>query len=209
MKAARHLVSIAILFLSASLAAAQAPSLYGASVEESAVVVRVVNASSAPISFRVGAQTLSAQAFGQASAYKPIAADIYTLSHAGKRWEFLPESSSYYTLVALDDRLLIFKDVRHGDPAKAQLYFYNLCARGGVELKTADGKTRILGPLDAMASAQAAVNALGFKAAAYAGQLLGAACELSLKRGESWAFFVADTAAGPKAFTVQASVARD
>lgn len=204
----RGLLAVFALFAAAPLWA-QAPSLYGAGVEESAILVRAVNAGTSPVELRIGAQLLAAASFGDATPYKPIAADIYTLFHAGKRWEFVPDLSSYYTLVALPDRLVILKDQRHEDPAKAQLYFYNLMASGGLELKTADGSVRILGPLGALSSAQVAVNALSVPVAVFGTAKLGQNVTLNLTRGSSWSVFVADTAGGPRVFAVTASVDSD
>lgn len=188
---------------------AQSPSLYGSSVAESAIVVRLVNASTRAQKLEIGAQVLEASGFGQASAYKPVAADIYTLMFAGKRIEFIPQKSSYYTLIALDDRLLVLKDQKHSDPARAQLYFYNLTGMDGLELRTADGAGRILGPLSSMDSTQAAVNALSFDAGVYASAILDRPVNLRLVRGESLAVFVAETAQGMRVFSIQARVAAD
>jgi alginate O-acetyltransferase complex protein AlgF len=199
------------LALSPAAAWAQAPSLYGAGVAESAILVRLVNASSGGAhSLQIGAQTLEAEAFGAASAYKPVAADIYTLFYGGKRYEFLPETKSYYTIVALDSGLAILKDTRHADPARAQLYFYNMSDGAAADLKTADGSLTVLPAVAARSSAQAAVNPISLKLAAFRGGVrAGGEHALSMARGSSYALFLALKNGAAQSFIVTATVQAD
>lgn len=196
--------------LAAAAAFGQAGSLYGASVEESAILVRVLNAGApGPVSLKVGAQTLVARETGEASPYKPIAADIYMLPYGGKLVEFLPETSSYYTIVALPAGLVILKDTRHGDAAKAQLYFYNLGA-GKAELRVADGSLVVIPAVESGASAQVAINAVSVSVAAFrAGKKAGNDLALRMARGSSYAVVLVDLSGSPRAFLVEAVVARD
>jgi len=190
---------------------AQAGSLYGASVEESAILVRVLNAGApGPVTLQVGAQKLVAQAAGQASPYRPIAADIYMLGYLGKSWEFLPDTGSYYTIVAGPSGLTFFKDVRHGDATRAQLYFYNLGSSGTAELRTADGSITLVAALPPGESAQVAVNPVSVSVAAFrSGKKAGDGISLRLVRGSSCAIVLVDLAGSPRAFLVEASVAKD
>ncbi len=194
-----------------AMAFAQAPSLYGAGVAESAILVRLVNASGGgALSIPIGAQTLEAAGFGSASAYKPVAADIYTLFYGAKRFEFLPETQSYYTIVALDGGLVILKDTRHADPARAQLYFYNMGANAAADLKTADGSVAILPAVALRSSAQVAVNPVSLKIAAFqAGARVGGEHALSLARGSSYALFLALQGGSARSFVITASVQAD
>ena len=206
----RHSLALTLALFPA-LAWAQAPSLYGSGVAESAIVVRLVNASSGGAqSLQIGAQTLDAAAFGSASAYKPVAADIYTLFYGGKRFEFLPEIKSYYTIVALDSGLVVLKDARHTDPARAQLYFYNMSADAAADLKTSDGSVTVLPAVAPRSSAQVAVNPLTLKLAAFqSGLRVGGEHALSMSRGSSYALFLALKNGVAQSFIVSASVQAD
>jgi len=190
---------------------AQSRSIYGSGVDEAAVLVRLVN-TGAPVEtkLRIGALTLNATAPGSSTPYRPTVADIYTLSFGGKRYEFMPESGGYYSIVITAKSLLLFTDQKHLDPARAQLYFYNVTATKGLELKTADGATKALGPCDSGVSAQIAVNPVQVQFAVYSGsKKLGADIAPKLERGASFSVFAFDDPAGVQAFLIKATVSAE
>ncbi|TFG81276.1 MAG: hypothetical protein E4H20_10145 [Spirochaetales bacterium] len=113
-------------------------------------------------------------------------------------------------MVALATTLVILRDERHVDPARAQLYFYNMASGAETELKTANGKTGVLDRIAFGTSTQVAVNAVTVTLAAYrSGVKLGGDLELRMTRGSSYSFFLADGPSGPRTFAVTASVEKE
>jgi hypothetical protein len=79
-----------------------------------------------------------------------------------------------------------------------------------MELKTADGSTKVLGPLAAGSSAQAAVNPVTVKLAAYGdGKKAGADIGFRLERGSSYSVFTHDSPAGIRTFSVKAAASTE
>lgn len=190
---------------------AQSRSIYGSGVDEAAVLVRLVNAG-APVEtkLRIGALTLNASASGSSTPYRPTVADIYTLTFNGKRYEFMPEPGGYYSIVITAKSLTWFPDHKHLDPAKTQLYFYNVTATKDLELKTADGATKVLGPCDPASSAQVAVNPVQVQFAVYSGsKKLGPDIAPKLERGASFSFFAFEHPTGIQAFLIKATVSAE
>jgi alginate O-acetyltransferase complex protein AlgF len=203
---------MALLLAIAALSPAhpQSRSIYGGGVDEDAALVRLVDAGAAsPVSVRIGGITLSVAGAGDSTPYRPVAPDIYMLTYAGRRFEFLPETGGWYTIVAASRSLLVLSDEKHLDAARAQLYFYNL-AQAPLELRTADGSTRVLGPLAAGSSAQASVNPITVKLAAYGDmKKAGADIDFRLERGSSYSVFTHDSPAGIRTFAVKAAASTE
>lgn len=195
-----------ILALTA-MASAQSRSIYGGGVDEETAMVRLVDAGAAgAVELRLGAVSLATVAPGDATPYRQTVPDIHVITYLGKRYEFMPEPGTFYTLAALADRLLVFEDVRHVDPARAQVYFYNLGANAA-ELMTADGSSTVAGPCPAGSSAQVAVNPIRITVAAYASRTrLGEPVALRLERGASYSVFACAGPVGPAVFAVKATI---
>lgn len=201
---------VAALVLVAPLATAQTRSVYGSGVDEDAALVRFVNAGSSDAgSKRLGAQVFAAGARGSATPYKPVYPDVYVFEAGGRNFEFLPESGAFYTIALVEGGAVVFRDEKHADPAKAQLYFYQLGPGSGASLMTADGKVAVTPSLAYGRSAQVAVNAVAARLAVFAGpDRASGELAVSLERGASFAVFYAP-AGGPSAFVVKASVSSD
>jgi len=189
----------------------QSRSIYGSGVDEAAVLVRLVDAGApANTRMRIGPLTMTATGPGSVTPYRPTVADIYTLSYGGKRYEFMPESGGYYSIVATAKTLFVFTDAKHLDPARCQLYFYNASATGDLELKTADGSTKVLGPCAPGSSAQVAVNPVLVSLATFSGiKKLGPDLAPRLERGVSFSVFAYDSSSGTEAFLVKAVVSAE
>lgn len=214
MRPSRHAlgtaIALALAVTAVSRPGAQSRSIYGAGLDEGAAMVRLVNAGApAPASVSVGAAELVAARPGDATPYRQAAPDIYMLGDGTSALEFLPEPGGWYTIVASPSGLVVFSDQRHRDPAKAQLYLYNL-SRAPVELRTADGSTKALGPVQSAASAQVAVNAVKIALAVYSGGAKKAGdLPIVLERGASYAVFAWEGAAGLSSFIVKARAAAE
>jgi len=191
----------------AAVASAQSRSIYGGGVDEAAAMVRLVDVGAVgPVVLRLGAVELEADAPGDSTPYRQAVADIYVLTYRGRRYEFMPEPGTYHTVAASADRLTVLEDVKHVDPARSQVYFYNF-GRGEAALMTADGSSPVAGPCPAGSSAQAAVNPVRVTLSAFAdGARRGGAIELRLERGSSYSVFAYDGGSGPAAFAVKATI---
>lgn len=203
-------IALALALTAPTCPSAQSRSVYGAGLDEGAAMVRLVNAGApGPARLSVGAVELSAKKPGDASPYRPAVPDIYMLGEGKAAVEFLPEPGGWYTIAAGPLGLAVFQDERHRDPAKAQLYLYNL-TKAPVELKTADGKAKALGPVQPGSSGQVAVNAVKIALAAFSpGGKLGTDLALTLERGASYSVFAGEGPGGPVSFAVKASAASE
>lgn len=196
-----------------SVVSAQSRSVYGAGLDESAALVRLVNAgptaSSTLTPLRIGGVTLSAPRPGDVTAYRPLALDIYTISWAGKRREFQPESGCFYTVVIWAGGLAVLGDTKLDNPAKAQLALYNFASGKQVDLKTSDAATRIVGPVVTGNVASVLVNPVQVGMAVFAGSdRIADAGTIRLERGAAYSVFVTDgePGSGQRAFVAKATV---
>ncbi len=184
--------------------------LYGPPAGENTLLVRVVRAvpSGGPLVLDVGAVRFGPLEYAQVSPYRPVVRDIYRI-RAGTREGILePGEESYYTIVIGPEGVRVFADLTHRDPARAQLYLYNLSSLPAVGLSTADGRTRIVPPLPPGGSGQAAVNAVAARLGVFAGGALVAEVgDLGMRRGQSYSVFVLGGSPGPTVLTAQARVA--
>lgn len=174
---------------------AQSGSLYGASLEESAIAVRLVNLrSQGTASFRIGAIRLSSEAPGTATGYVPISADLYILRYEGQNQEFIPESGNFYSIVAGDGELIILRDDQHDDPYKSQIYAYVQpgFSSDNVSLSTADGAIAVLPSVGSGNSANVIVNPLQVRLqfTDAQGTPVGPEFDVSLQSGESTSIFL-------------------
>lgn len=164
---------ILLFFTNSQYLQAQTGSLYGATVDESAILVRVLNGrTSGSVQIRIGAHRLSAPNPGDATSYVPIPADVFMLRYENQSIEFLPQVQTMYTLLAYDRGIRIMEDSPHRDPARAQIYFYvspNLSFQDiqSLELKTTDGNQSIISPTIPGSSNSIAVNPLSISVAAF------------------------------------------
>ncbi|NCN05029.1 MAG: hypothetical protein GW949_05315 [Spirochaetales bacterium] len=151
---------------------AQSGSLYGASLDESAILVRLINTRTdgVGVSVRMGSLRLSAGVPGDATPYHPITADIFLLRYQGAGTEFIPQTDTIYTLLAGDAELSIMIDTPHNDPLRAQVYGYNPPGVSSTSLAfgTADGSTLIFPNIDSGNSQSLGVNALSIELGVFA-----------------------------------------
>ena len=174
---------------------AQTGNLYGSGTSDSTVLVRLINAQeSRSAVLRLGQARLEAPAPGSMTSYHAIAADIYILRYEGTSREFIPRRGMLYTLVAAGSRgLLILEDEAHNDPARAQIYAYNMSfdstglSAAGVSIKTADGQLEVFKTLVPGSSSFRAVNAVRVQLAVFKsdGRRVSTPFELNLARGSS------------------------
>lgn len=185
-----------LLFLLTFLFASQAPlisqtgSLYGASVSESAIFVRLLNArSDGPVQLRLGPARLLTQNPGDMTPYHPVSADLYILRYLGAAIEFIPRTGTLYSIVADDQGLTILSDQPHTDPARTQIYFYNpaVNALGALSLRTLDGQTIVIDSVAPGLSRYVLVNPLTIELALFDedGQKRSPDLPFTMSRGES------------------------
>lgn len=207
----------AAALLAAALAAALAVpplaaanrSVYGPEAPGDSAFVRVVNAvpGSPPLEAELGSTRFGALAYGQASPYRPVTPDIYVFAAGSLEQELIPGAGRYYTVAALPDAVVVLEDPAHTDPARAQLFLYNLSTLPRVDLATADGKTAVVAGVKPRSSGLAVVNAVAARLAVRSGGAqLRAVGDLGLSRGSSFSVFVLGTPSSPVVLTLRAAV---
>jgi alginate O-acetyltransferase complex protein AlgF len=203
---------IMLLCLAALLAPAPARadtrSVYGPEVPGNSAFARFVNAipGSSAEEFQLGATGFDALKYGAVSPYKPVTPDIYQISAAGRDVEIIPKSGLYYTIICSPQAITVLEDPAHVDPARAQVFLYNLSTVPSLDLKTADGKTGVILGVRSGASGVKVVNAVAVSLAVWnAGTRVASVGNLGLARGSSFSVF-AIGGGQPLVFAVKATV---
>jgi hypothetical protein len=193
------LVASAAIFSVSSLIA-QSGSLYGMSLDESAVLVRVINLrSEGAASLRLGSDRITAAEPGSVSSYFNVAADLYILRYQGDNREFIPRQGTIYSIIAGDDGLDILADEPHSDPLRCQIYAY--VAPGaqagngwdeGISIRTADGGTVLIDAIRPGTSGAVAVNPVAVELAVFSpeGRRVSEVFDPGMNRGASIALTI-------------------
>ncbi len=192
------MVLMLLLFTAFSLSA-QSASLYGLSLDDSAILVRLINLRSQDsVSLRLGANRISLDAPGDISTYYPIPADVFILRHHGENTEFLPQQGTVYSILLFDDSLEILEDQAHNDPIRCQLYVYSGSYQQKLSLRTADGNQTLISDIDAGRSSFVSVNPVSVELAIFSqdGRRISEAFDPAMSRGDSIAIALRDSEDG-------------
>ena len=191
-------------------ASAQTRSVYGPEVPGSSAFVRVVNALPAvpSLALELGATEFAPLPFAGVSPYRPVTPDIYQVEAGGSAAEIIPKSGTYYTVVCGPKGITVLEDPAHVDPARAQVFLYNMSSLPALDLKTADGKTAVISGVRPGASGVKVVNAVSVSLAVWNGATrVGAVGDLGLARGSSFSVFVLTSGSALRVIAVKATVA--
>jgi hypothetical protein len=202
------IVCIAAL-LAPAAARADTRSVYGPEVPGDSAFARFVNAipGSTAEEFELGATSFDPLKYAAVSPYKPVTPDIYQISAAGRDMEIIPRSGVYYTIVCSPQAITVLEDPAHVDPARAQVFLYNLSTIAFLDLKTSDGKTGVILGVRPGASGVKVVNAVAVSLAVWnAASRIASVGDPGLTRGSSFSVFAIGGAA-PMVFAVKATVA--
>ncbi len=205
----RILIAATLIILAASLGTqAAADSLYGAEAPKDASFVRFFRATEGAEPLELGSKRFDPQV-GGVTPYRPVLPDIFLVHSGDQETELIPKIGHYYTLVAVVERILIFEDVEHTDPARAQLVLYNLLPSERVELKTADGRTSVIPEVGPGEAGRVNVNAIPVKLGVFGSEEpLGMPGDPGLKRGASYSVFVFESGSGPRVVWAKAELAK-
>jgi len=191
------------------LAADTKSSVYGPPAPQGSAFVRVLNLATGQSGLRlgVGAANFGPLRFAQASPYRPVAADIYVLRAAGRQATVTVRPGAYYTAAITDEGIRFLEDPPHTDPARAQIFLYNFSSIPELALKTADGRTTVVGPVRSGDSGVVAVNPIRIRFAVYRGEArIGLIEDLGLARGESYSVFAGGRGSDILLFSARAEV---
>ncbi|MFP4066181.1 MAG: alginate O-acetyltransferase AlgF [Spirochaetaceae bacterium] len=191
--------------------------VYGPRASEDTGFVRLLAAvpSLEKMETRLGSHTFGPLEFGEMSAYRPLAADIYIVREPGTEVENGPAAEAelilrpgtYMTVAVVDGDINVFEDRRHEDPARAQLILYNLAGGEAADLLVAPDGPAVLESVAVGSSDSRAVNAVVTDLAVHLdGEEVATFTDVELNRGESYALFVLDGENGPEAFLQRAEV---
>ncbi len=205
----RILVASTSIILAASLGnQAAADSLYGTQAPKDAAFVRFFRASENTEPLELGSKRFDPPV-GGVTPYRPVLQDIYLLESGGQEMELIPKIGRYYTVAAIGQRILVFDDVEHTDPARAQVVLYNLLPAARVELKTADGRTSVITGVRPGEAGRVNVNAVPVKLGVFGSEEpLGQPGDPGLKRGASYSVFVFESGSGPRVVWAKAELAK-
>jgi alginate O-acetyltransferase complex protein AlgF len=202
--------ALGILLALSTLAAAESRSVYGPQVPGDTAFVRLVNAipGKVPLAIELGATRYGPLGWAKTSPYRPVTPDIYQLEAAGNEGEIIAKSGRYYTIVCTPTAVSIYEDPAHTDPARAQLFLYNLSTLPRIDLRTADGKSTVIAGVRPSSFGLAVVNAVRVPLAVFSnGASFAGLGDLGLVRGSSFSVFVLAADPSPLVFTVRARVA--
>jgi len=212
-RARRWSLSIALAALGAAVCApAVAQTLYGAAAPPGAAYVRVFRAAAgAPgRALILGATRFQVQEPGSVTPYRPVSPDVYQVRSDGHSAEIIPGVGRYYTVALTRQGIRVVEDPAHTDPARAQLVLYNLSSLQRVELRSEDGRTRVIPPLAAGEAGRVTVNAVPVRLAVFAdGEMLEAARDPGLGRGSSYSAFVFEEDGRARVLWAEAALALD
>ena len=200
----------AILLALSTCAAAESRSVYGPQVPGDTAFVRLVNAipGKIPLEIELGATRYGPLGYAKASPYRPSTPDIYQFEAAGNEGEIVAKSGRYYTIACTPAGISIFEDPAHTDPARAQLFVYNLSVLPRIDLRTADGKSTAIAGVRPGSFGLAVVNAVRVPLAVFSnGTSIAPLGDLGLARGASFSVFVLAADPSPLVFTIKARVA--
>ena len=205
----RILIAATSIILAAGLGTrAAADSLYGAEAPKDAAFVRFFRATENTEPLELGSKRFDPPV-GGVTPYRPVLPDIYLLDSGGQETELIPKIGRYYTVVAVGQRILVFEDAEHTDPARAQLVVYNLLPAKRIELKTADGRTSVIAGVGPGEAGRVNVNAVPVKLGVFGSEEpLGLPGDPGLKRGASYSVFVFESGSGPRVVWAKAELAK-
>jgi hypothetical protein len=189
-----------------------AQTLYGAQAPPDAAYVRVFRAWSeaADQALILGSTRFEAPGPGTATPYRPVSPGVYQIRGGGHSAEIIPRIGRYYTVAMTRRGIRVFEDPAHADPARAQLVLYNLSSLERVGLRTEEGSTRVIAPLDPGTVGRVTVNAVTVRLAVFAaGELLFPVGDPGLRRGASYSAFVFEEQGRPAFLWTEAVLALD
>ena len=187
--------------------------LYGSSAPEDASMVRVISAATGDesITIDVGPVRFPDIEPRTGTPYRPVQPEIYLLFSRTSREIFSPERAQFYTIITTGDRVLVFHEDRHTDPARAQIVFYNLTgASGGLDAVVPEAT--LVEPVAPDGSAVRVINAIPVTLAATGadGRTVSDGIDITLERGASYGVVAITTADGTvELFIVEASVSAE
>ena len=207
-KSMRAALLVTMAFCAALSANAQGhQSVYGPSTPGDSAFVRVLSLLPDPVRISLGATRIGPVAASSISSYQPVVPDIYVVRAGGRELEVVPKSGTWLTIACTPKGILLFSDPPHTDPARAQVFLYNLTTLPSLDLRTADGKTTVLAGVKSGASAQVVVNAISVSLALYNGStLVTQVGSLALQRGSSFSVFALGQGTPVSVLTVKADV---
>lgn len=202
---------ILILFLATACVTrmdAEGPrSVYGPSAPGDSAFVRLINLLPDPVRVGLGATIIGPVAHAEVTPYRPVVPDIYLVRIKGQEREVVPKSGTYLTIASTPGGIVLFDDPPHTDPARAQLFLYNLTAIPSISLKSADGRTPVIPDVRLGRSGSVVVNAVSVRLAVFNGKSLVKPLDvLELKRGSSFSVFALEDNGAVSLLTVKASV---
>jgi hypothetical protein len=188
----------AVLAVSSSLAGvslAQDAGLYANAIDPNKAYVRVLVQDSGQASIAGNTVSLTESLV---SGYVSVPAGAVAIGAGDGSMEMNVEPGTYYTFAQAQDGFVEFVDPPISDPSKAEVLFYNLTDKSGVNLFVPAAKTNAMSDVAAQTSQSVELRAplaLSFEAQ-LEGKTLAAANDVSLERKQAVSLFLTQTSEG-------------
>lgn len=136
-------------------------SLYGSGIPPESALIRVIFLDgNRGQDIEIGTATFSPSDFETSSRYHPVSPGMYYFQ-SGSDWvELIPRSGRYYTVIIEETSYELFEDEAHNQPARNQIYFYNLMDDETATLQTSSSGDVLFRDVKPGISVQTAVNPL-------------------------------------------------
>lgn len=166
--------------------------LYGPNAPPQSAFVRVFNATTAPIA---GA-TLDSQPFDNAGPFEATEFEFttpgtHTIVAGGARQAVDLDKNRFYTAVVRGDKITLIENERYSNRMKSLVLVYNLIDGTNLALKTADGRTTVVGPVKPNTAGGREINAVKTQLALFDGETsLAQVKPMTFERGRVFSLFV-------------------
>lgn len=165
--------------------------LYAPAAPKGSAFVRLLNTGSEPVSATIAGVTLKNVPSLESSPFSFLPAGNYTSKLGSQSLPVKLEADHYYTLVNLSDGTLrLVDEAGFKDRRKSLMRLHNLTDRR-LSVKTADGKTEVIGAVAPSAQGEREINPVKIQLALFEDERrLAEAKPVLLKRGEVSSLFV-------------------
>lgn len=192
--------AILISTLQPQPARADDAALYGPEAPPNSAFVRVVNASAnGDLDARVGDKAVDRLGAWSVSEFEYLPAGTQTIVAGSQTESAQLQAGHFYTAVADGQSLRLLENAGYENRLKALVILYNLTDQNDLSLRTTDGKTTLVEPVERENSGAREVNAARAKLALFAGDTRIADTQpLTLNRGKALSLFAIGPASSPK-----------
>lgn len=187
------LAAVSCLYMPAHAAAGEG-GLYPAAPPPGSAFIRFLNGNSPmAVAVDVRGKSYGAATMGSITAYAPVQQGDADVSIGGKTQKANLKAGGYYTVLYYKGDVKVLEEPASDNKLKAQIVLINASSEPDVSLKTADGSTAIVNPVNTAKLDSRAVNPVNVPFSVYTdSKKIDDISAHSLQRGERYAVVVYD-----------------